>query len=49
MSASPEAAERLWRETEEWCPGPANVCSHACLAIGQTMPGIVGIFTQQIL
>jgi hypothetical protein len=32
-----------------WCHGPANVCSHACLAIGQTMPGIVGIFTQQIL
>ena len=24
-------------------------CSHACLAIGQKMRGIVGIFTQQIL
>ena len=32
-----------------WCPGPANVCSPARMAIDQAMPVLVGIFTQQIL
>ena len=31
------------------CPGPANVCSPARMAIDQAMPVLVGIFTQQIL
>ena len=31
------------------CPGPANVCFHACLKIDWTMAVYVSIFIQQIL